>query len=96
MNFEESFHLGIRECFRQHVTRVLCCRSSVHLINLLFSLLLNRIASDILLCSILGYFYFYLYFDNPIILQVIYEATDVSLPGIPPDVASLSQGPARK
>ena len=35
-------------------------------------------------------------FDNPIILQVIYEAIDVSLPGIPPDVASLSQGPARK
>ena len=35
-------------------------------------------------------------FNSPIILQVIYEATDVSLPGIPPAVASLSQGPARK
>ena len=35
-------------------------------------------------------------FNSPIILQVIFEAIDVSLPGIPPDVASLSQGPARK
>ena len=36
-------------------TWVVCCCSSVHLINLLFSFLFNMIASDILFCSILGY-----------------------------------------
>ena len=98
MNIEESFQLrvvsryqGILSSTRdQSLVLLLLCASDKLVILLLIQQDCERHP------IVFNFRLFTMSFDNPIILQVIYEAIDVSLPGIPPDVASLSQGPARK